>query len=132
MKRSFGLGLILLLSLLFLAGCGAKPVGSLSQTQGDLSATLSFDPDPPAMMTSELLTLALTDAAGQPVDGAEVTFDLTMPAMQMPPNQPAATSAGDGLYQAEATLTMSGGWQADAAVLLDGETVHFTFNFDVE
>jgi nitrogen fixation protein FixH len=131
MKRTLELSLILVI-LIFLSGCGQQAAESLSQTSGNYSATLRFDPDPPALMTSEGMTLTLLDSDGQPVNGAEVGFDLTMPAMKMPPNQPSATARGNGIYQTEATFTMAGQWQVDAAVFLNGETIHFIFSFDVE
>jgi hypothetical protein len=131
MKKTFAWTFVLIIFLL-LTAC-SKPAGeALTQTQGDYTASLSFDPDPPVMMTAVGMSLTLEDGAGQPVEGARVSYDLTMPAMTMPPNQPTATEASSGIYETEATFTMGGEWQADALVVVNGDTVHFTFDFTVE
>jgi hypothetical protein len=125
--------LSLLISALFsLAGCSQPTIETMSQTHGGLTVELSFDPNPPAMMTSVEMTLVLKDSSGQPVDGAQVFYDLTMPAMKMPPNQPQAVGQGNGSYQTEATFTMGGQWQADVTVTVNGETVNFIFDFNVD
>lgn len=123
---------LILIVLLLLTACSKSAGGTLTQTQGDYTASLAFDPDPPAMMTAVGMSLTLEDASGQLVEGAEVSYDLTMPAMSMPPNQPTATEQGSGVYETEATFTMGGEWQADAMVDVNGDTVHFTFDFKVE
>ena len=135
MKKWAFLSLLAIISL-FMAGCngtsGQSAIGTLTQTNGNLTAELSFSPDPPGMMSAVEMTLTLTDSSGSPVEGAMVSYDLTMPAMRMPANQPEATDQGNGVYLAEATLTMGGDWQAAATVTVNGETVNFTFDFKVK
>ena len=135
MKKWSFLSILGIMSL-FLAGCNGSSsqsaIGTLTQTNGDLSAELSFSPDPPGMMSAVEMTLTLTDSSGSPVEGAQVSYDLTMPAMRMPLNQPEATEQGGGVYLAEATFTMGGEWQTAATVTVNGETVDFTFDFKVE
>ena len=84
------------------------------------------------MMEPVTLSLSLTDLNGQAIESAQVAFDLTMPGMSMPPNQPQASDKGGGLYIAESTFTMSGDWRAQAAVILNGETTTFIFDFAIK
>ena len=129
----FALFVILMLSMLGCRSTGSQSSAeTLTQLSGDMTATLSFNPDPPVMMSPVEMTLMLTDSAGEAVDGAQVSYDLTMPAMPMPPNQPEASGQGNGEYQTEATFTMGGEWQADVEVVVNGETVNFTFDFKVQ
>ena len=124
---------VLMLSMLGCHSAGGQfSAEAMTQISGDMTATLSFDPDPPAMMSPVEMTLMLTDSAGEAVDGAQVSYDLTMPAMTMPPNQPEASGQGNGEYQTEATFTMGGEWQADVTVVVNSETVNFTFDFEVQ
>ena len=88
---------------------------------------LSIDPDPPTPMREVTLRLTLRDAQGQPMSGATVQFDLTMPGMQMPTNQPQVMEVGNGVYQAQAIFTMAGEWQVRADVTRAGEREEFTF-----
>jgi hypothetical protein len=120
----------LLTAMLMMAGCGvsgdtALPV-AVTRTGGS-SAILSIDPDPPTPMQEVTLRLTLRDAHGQPLSGATVRFDLTMPGMQMPVNQPPVIEVDDGVYQARALLTMAGEWQVRADVTHAGERQEFTF-----
>jgi nitrogen fixation protein FixH len=122
------LTLLCLAVSLALTGCGgtASPT-RLTQTAGTLTATLTVTPYPPVPMQDTTLELTLQDA-GQPVTGAMVRFDLTMPGMEMPPNHPEATYAGDGVYQAQALFTMAGEWQIRVEVTRAGESDEFTFS----
>jgi len=119
----------LLTVLAILGGCGkvASPT-PLTQTAGSLSATLVIIPDPPVPMEDATLELTLLDVNNQPVSGATVRFDLTMPGMQMPINCPEATDEGDGIYRASAIFTMAGEWQIQVEVAAQAEgNEAFTF-----
>jgi len=98
-----------------------------TQTAGSLAATLAVDPQPPTPMQETTLRLALRDAAGRPVEGRKVCFDLTMPAMAMPPNRPVAREEGRGVYRAAALFTMAGEWEIRATVSSAGTDEVFAF-----
>ena len=121
---------LLLVAVLTVAGCGkpggAAPPVTVTRTAG-LSATLWIAPNPPVPMQEVTLQLTIRDAQGQPVLGATVQLDLTMPGMQMPTNQPQVMEVGNGVYQARAILTMAGEWQVRADVTHAGERQEFTF-----
>jgi hypothetical protein len=122
---------ILLLGFVFLlSGCGGATSGSTSftQTAGDLTAMLAVEPFPPVPMETTTLKLTLQDQSNQPISGATVGFDLTMPAMEMPPNHPQAVEQGQGVYLAETTFTMAGEWQIRVDVSYANTSEQFTFN----
>lgn len=116
---------------LCLSACSRRPAGTSTQSQAGLTAILAIAPDPPAVMEPVQLSLTLSDTEGHPVDGAQVSYDLTMPAMAMPPNRPSASAAGSGLYSATAVFTMSGDWQVQVAVVYKQNNFLFSFPISV-
>jgi hypothetical protein len=84
---------------------------SLTHTQANLSATLVINPYPPPVMQDTVLELSLQGADGKPVSGADVQFDLTMPAMEMPENKPDAVEGEAGSHETDALSTMAREWQ---------------------
>jgi hypothetical protein len=109
------------------AGAGT-PAATFSQKGTALTVSLSVDPFPPRPMRASSFTLTLVDAQGAPVSGATVTCDMTMPAMAMPMNRPAAKEQSPGMYTAEVLFTMAGDWEAGIQVVLpDGASETFTF-----
>ena len=114
--------------VLLLAACGGQSPPELTQTTNGITATLALTPDPPVPMDTTTLTLTLEDADGQPLTAADVAFDLTMPAMPMPVNRPAATETEDGVYEAEAIFTMAGAWRIQVDVTGLGTSATFAFD----
>jgi len=115
------------ISLMSVACSDSPADSSFTQTQDDLSARLVINPYPPSVMQATTLELLLQDTNGNSVSGVDVQFDLTMPAMEMPENQPVVIEGEGGNYKAEALFTMGGEWQIDATVERAGETTLFTF-----
>ena len=124
--------LFLLFLFVMLTACTQSNIGALTQTNNDITGTLNFDPDPVEVMTPVTLSLQLADSSGKAIDGAQVSYDLTMPAMPMAPNQPQASLQGNGVYIAETTFSMSGDWQAAVTIEKDGQTSTLTFDFKVK
>jgi nitrogen fixation protein FixH len=125
--------LMLAVLSLIAAACTGSPADSARlQMQGGVSASLTLRPDPPSVMQSAELELSLHDAKGEPVTGAQVQFDLTMPAMEMPENRVDAVEAEAGSYVAKTLFTMSGEWQIEASVLSAGESTSFIFNVSLK
>lgn len=96
-----------------------------TQTAGALSVSLNVDPYPPVPMQDALLELRLFDSKGQPISGANVSLDLTMPGMQMPMNRPKVAESGGGVYQAKTLFTMAGKWQIQVVVSYAGKSETF-------
>jgi hypothetical protein len=106
--------IILLLTVTLLAGCSGKsgaPGGSGTPvtSSGDFSMKLSFEPAPPKQ-GSETFTVTLTDASGNPVKGATVTIDTTMPDMQMSGPSLHLQDNDDGSYSGVANLAYQTKW----------------------
>lgn len=119
--------LALALSLL-LSACGAAPAPSPEEAKtAGTTATLRVDPSPPVPLAEATLELTLRDRAGQPISGAVVELDLTMPGMAMPLNRPAVTEVGNGTYRAQAIFTMAGDWQIQVDASYAGGSERFTF-----
>jgi nitrogen fixation protein FixH len=122
----------LLLSIVLLVGLTAcsRDVAppAFTQRTGPWSATLTVKPYPPEAMNAATLEVAVTDETGQPVSGAAVAFDLTMPGMDMPMNRPQVTEQEGGSYRATAMFTMAGQWRLVASVSSLDHSETFTFD----
>jgi hypothetical protein len=107
----------------------AAPAG-FAQTQqvGAHRATLAIVPYPPVTMQKATLQLTVCDGEGQPIRGARVCYDLTMPfCEQMPINRPEAPEQDAGLYVTPAIFTMAGYWKATVTVRGVGVDDEFEF-----
>ena len=69
---------------------------------------------------SVLVDLHLTDTEGVPIDQAQITPHISMPAMPMGRQQMNVQSLGQGLYVAHCTLSMLGTWKIDVVVNAPG------------
>lgn len=127
MKRSALRALWLLLAALALAACGGPATTTQRQTVEGLTVALER-PQQAALLQSYDLTVALTDAAGAPVEGAQVFLDMAMPSMPMGQNQPLAEPLGGGRYRAQAVFNMIGDWTVRVNATVGGK--RYVANFD--
>lgn len=132
MRRLSTCVVVLALAGLVLVSCKGETKQGFSQENNDLVAVLDMVPYPPVAMDPTSLGLSLTGSNGEAIEGAQVAYDLTMPGMTMPPNNPQAQEQGRGKYLAEVVFTMAGEWRAQAIVEAEGETTTFTFEFSVK
>lgn len=93
----------------------------------DATVTLTTVPSP-ARKGSDTFQVRLTDAAGTPVAGANVTVTLTMPAM--PEMNMAAMKTvvtpldkGHGMYEGKGDLGSGGIWQVTVTATRNGKTL---------
>lgn len=106
------------LLLLLLASCerGAKDLP-------DIGVELAISPEPPQIGPAAL-TVTLSDASGQPIEGAQVKLEGNMNHAGMVPVFARAAEVAPGRYQANLEFTMGGDWfilvQAD---LSDGRSM---------
>jgi len=105
------------------SGTQDKPSGTESKAKIDLTT----DPSP-AQKGSNTVHVKLTDAAGKPIAGAEVTVTFSMPAM--PQMNMAAmktvvktTDKGDGMYEGKGDLGSGGMWQVTVMAMQNGKAV---------
>jgi len=85
------------------------------------------DPDPPRAGDNRF-EVFVKDAAGKPIDDAEVTVQLYMPAMptmSMPAMRSEArlSPAGNGVYRGTGPVMMAGRWDATVIVSRNGQRV---------
>ncbi len=128
-KRVFFL--LFLFLVLLLGACNQAPPPAIDSENG-IEAVLLTDPDPPALMQETVLKITLFDHTRQEIAGAKLSLDLTMPGMEMPPNQPAVTEVDSGLYEARTILTMAGPWDVLLTVQYAGKTDYFNFPLEVK
>ena len=119
MRRLILVNTIVLLAV-FLAACGSSTATSARQDSGNLvNIKVDTNPKPAAMGDIELI-FNITDASGNPIEGA--TVDVTaihtdMTGMDM---SGAATEQGAGKYAINANFSMSGNWKLKVYVRKEG------------
>jgi copper transport protein len=99
-----------------------------------LQAELTLNPNPPVDGKFTTVTLHLTDPAGKPVDGAQISAIWTMPQMGHELHTTfQAVTANPGTYQTHVNFIMAGGWIGDLSLNLpDGRTgqPHYALNVE--
>lgn len=75
---------------------------------------------------SDRLDLALSEAAGQPLEGAVVTVELIRPAEKRPPVEVTMSALGGGKFSGSVVLPARGNWDADIVVEAGGQRFALT------
>jgi Cu(I)/Ag(I) efflux system membrane fusion protein/cobalt-zinc-cadmium efflux system membrane fusion protein len=103
------------------------PAGSAapSPTAAQLDIGVRTVPDPPTTGENQF-EVSVKDAAGKPVDGADVALQFFMPAMptmNMPAmrNEIKLPPAGNGMYRGPGVVLMSGRWETTVVVTRNGQ-----------
>ena len=130
--RVFSLLSILAISILPLATeMGHSSVAwaqdNTSATQEKTTIILTTDPSP-AQKGSNTIRVKLTDPAGKPIVGAQVTvtfFMAAMPTMNMPEMKTVIKGAdkGGGMYEGKGDLGSGGMWQVTITAEQKGQTI---------
>jgi hypothetical protein len=121
MRRSIFFSMMVLLTVL-LAACGGASTpaaGGDGASSQQVNIAVSTNPSP-AMMGDIELVFAITDADGNPIEGAKVDVSadhIDMTGMTM---GGAATDQGSGRYAIKANFSMSGNWKLTVYVRKDG------------
>ena len=106
--------------------------GESTLTSGDLNFDLSFDPVMVPMNALFTLTVTLTDARGQPVEGT-LTFEATMPdhghGMNVAPSIENGSDPGVFIIQG-INLHMPGTWKLDFTLESAGATTVATVDYE--
>ena len=116
----------LALALMLLSSCGGATSratrATVTQKQLVDQLVIALEaPAKPRLLAEENLIVTLTDAAGKPVEGAQVWLGLVMPTMQHSPNEPDAVPAGQGRYTIQALFTMAGNWDLEVHATVQGQ-----------
>lgn len=118
------------LALVLVAGAWGVAGPPAVQTEG-LVISLAVAPSRPARHEGTTFEITVRDATGNPVAGARVSLDLTMPGMAMAEHRPTVLERGAGGYVAVGTFSMGGEWLATVEVLQDGRRVRAEFRIRV-
>lgn len=102
---------------------GGKP-------SGDLLVWIYSDRNPPVRGDNTFKAF-VTDAKGQPITDATVSFDINMTNMNHGKNVVTASSLGDGNYSGTVHFLMAGPWRVIVGVKRAGQTDTVRFDFMV-
>jgi RND family efflux transporter MFP subunit len=108
-----------------LQGYEAPPSTARPASAAQIDISFRTVPDPPKTGENQLKAI-VKDAAGKPIDDAEVTVQFFMPAMPTM-NMPAMRSEaklspmGNGLYRGSGQVMMAGRWDATVTVTRGGQ-----------
>ncbi|MGH7799855.1 MAG: efflux RND transporter periplasmic adaptor subunit [Thermodesulfobacteriota bacterium] len=109
--------------------------GSQARGKSDIKITFSTDPDPPESGKTTF-RFKLTDSEGKPITDAKVKFTILMPAMPGMAEMRSASDArhaGDGVYEGELNISVSGGWILGVGALVPGKPpVNESFDINVK
>lgn len=121
MRKFFFISVIVLLAGV-LAACGgsAEPAAPAdSNSTGEVNIAVETSPNPAAMGDVELI-MTITDAQGNPIEGATVDVEVDHTDMTGMSMSGIATDQGGGRYSINANFSMSGNWKLTVYVRKDG------------
>ncbi len=104
------------------------PENTARQETNGLVVSLVLNPYPPTGSQASNFDVTLTDANGQPVTDANISLDLTMPSMYMPPNNFALEAGSGGNYQSSGRFTMRGQWRIEVIITRGSQKQSFFFD----
>jgi len=129
MRNAIFISMFVIISVL-LAACGSTltPAATASKP---VNVKIETDPSPAIMGDMELV-LNITDANGNPIEGAtvDVSADHTdMSGMNM---SGLATDQGGGRYSIKANFSMSGNWKVTVYIRKDGLDYKENIDFKIQ
>jgi hypothetical protein len=110
---------VLLSVLLAACGVGSEATPALESSGKPVNIEIETNPSPAAMGEIELV-LNITDAGGNPIEGATVDVTATHTDMTGMDMSGAATEQGAGNYAINANFSMSGNWELKVYVRKEG------------
>lgn len=120
MRKLVLIPVIVLLSVL-LAACGAGSATTSAPESSGKPVNIEVETNPsPAAMGDIELVLNITDADGNPIEGATVDVTATHTDMTGMDMSGAATEQGAGKYAINANFSMSGNWELKVYVRKEG------------
>ena len=116
--------------LVLLSGCGRAQQANPTSND-DFTVALTTDPAPPVMGDGAVM-VTLHDAAGHPVDNAQLALEANMSHAGMTPVNAAGARGEDGVYRVPLMWTMAGDWVVDVRFTLpDGQKITRRFPVNV-
>lgn len=118
------------LVLLMAVGCGRAQHADPT-TRDSFAVTLATEPAA-AVVGDGAVLIALHDAAGQPVDGAQLAIEANMSHAGMTPVTASGQGSQEGVYRVPLRWTMAGDWYVDVTfTLADGTKLARRFPLNV-
>ena len=117
MRKVTFISMLVMMSVL-LAACGSAPTPAVTSSK-PVNIKVETNPNPPMMGDIEVI-LNVTDANGNPIEGATVDVSadhIDMTGMDM---SGAATDQGSGKYAINTNFSMSGNWKLKVYVRKEG------------
>ena len=117
MRKVIFISMLVMMSVL-LGACGSKST-PMATSSKPVNIKVETNPNPPVMGDIEVI-LNVTDANGNPIEGATVDVSadhIDMTGMDM---SGAATEQGSGKYAINANFSMSGNWKLKVYVRKEG------------
>ncbi len=125
-----GISLIAMAGSVLVAGCGqtsgtSHTVGHKTAMLGSsgIKMTLSYQPSPPVSLKTVHTQVTLMASNGKPVTDAQVTMQLIMLEMTMPPRQIHLKNDGKGHYSGHSIFLMAGPWRMMTDITVKGKTM---------
>lgn len=118
MRRLFFISILVLVSIL-LSACGGVATPADSTSSKPVNIAVSTNPNPPMMGDLELV-FTITDADGNPIEGATVDVSANHTDMSGMDMSGVATEQGGGRYAIKANFSMNGNWLLTVYVRKDG------------
>ncbi len=118
MRRMIFISMLVLMSVL-LAACGSAATSADTISAKPVNIKIETSPNP-AMMGDIELALTITDANGNPIEGAKVDISADHTDMSGMGMNGAAAEQGGGKYSIKANFVMSGNWKLKVYVRKEG------------
>jgi hypothetical protein len=118
MRKTIVISVFVLLSVL-LAACGGAAQPTEAASAKPVNIVVSTDPNPAAVGDVEMV-FTITDADGNPIEGAQVDVGAEHPSMAGMGMSGAAVEQGGGKYSIKANFSDAGDWVLTVNVRKDG------------
>ena len=109
MRKMIFVGLLVALSV-FLAACGSAAAPTEASSAKAVNILISTNPNPAAVGDVEMI-FTVTDADGNPIEGAKVDVSADHPAMAGMGMSGLAVEQGGGKYSIKANFSDPGDWK---------------------
>lgn len=130
MRKSIFISVLVLTSVL-LAACGSAAAPTEAPSSKPVNIAVSTNPNPAAVGDVEMI-FTITNANGNPIEGAKVDVSADHPAMAGMGMSGFATEQGSGTYSIKANFSDSGDWKLTVYVRKDGLDYKEEINFPVQ
>jgi hypothetical protein len=130
MRKLIFVSLLVTLSVL-LAACGSAVAPTEASSAKPVNIVISTNPNPAAVGDVEMI-FTITNADGNPIEGATVDVSADHPSMAGMGMSGLATEQGGGKYSIKANFSDPGDWKVTVYVRMDGLDYKEEFEFPVQ